>query len=136
MLLDPSTYVVDSDSSNESEDEESPFVCEVLNKYQVKIIPQSPPKFKHTDPEARKYFEENGYVVFPRLASDEEVSHAIDLFWNHLENESKKKVHLLHCIPKTIHIDLSCADTEGRCPYVDRSKRMAIVCGRIVHWPW
>ena len=61
-------------------------------KYKVPVIAAIPPKFEPTDPEALKYLDENGYVVFSAAASKDEVTRAIDLFWTHIETESKGKV--------------------------------------------
>ena len=61
-------------------------------KYKVPVIAVAPPKFEPTDPEALKYLDENGYVVFSAAAAKDEVTRAIDLFWTHVETESKGKV--------------------------------------------
>lgn len=60
----------------------------------VKTVPTDPPKFDAGDPAAAKYLEENGYVVFRNLASPEEVTHGINLFWKLIESETKGKVLL------------------------------------------
>ncbi len=80
--------------SNESEDdeEESPNILELLGKYRVTIGAHVPPKFAPNDPEAKKYLDENGYVVFKQTATPADVTKAIDLFWTHVETESKRKV--------------------------------------------
>lgn len=56
------------------------------------IVAFTPPKFEPGDPAALQYLEENGYVVYGKVASPEEVAHAIDLFWTHFETETKGKV--------------------------------------------
>jgi len=38
-----------------------------------------------------KYLEENGYVVIKGVANNDEVNHAIDLYWKHFESHSKAK---------------------------------------------
>lgn len=126
-----------SDSSEESDDNsESPFFCEVLDKYLVKIDPQSPPKYAYTDPAAKSYFDENGYVIFKKLASDDEVSHAITLFWDHLENESKKKVVLKYSMFKIMPVSIFFSDSARQRPHLDGSERMANLCWWSFHWTW
>jgi len=67
-----------------------------LNHWQVKIgdtivevKPITPVKFEFDDPKALEYFEEHGYVVFSKLATEDEAKIAIDLFWDHMEKETK-----------------------------------------------
>jgi len=55
----------------------------------VEVKPVTPVKFEPTDPKALEYFDTHGYVVFSKLASEEESKIAINLFWDHMEAETK-----------------------------------------------
>jgi len=56
----------------------------------VEVVPFTPPKFAHDDPQAYKYLEENGYVVISNVATKDEVAHGIDLFWKYMKHAHPK----------------------------------------------
>src|SRR4051812_15849385 len=70
------------------EDEEDSLLQTLSNRVPMPT-PTSPPKFNCGDPAAVKYFEENGYVIYSKAATQEEVDRSIDLFWNHVERVIK-----------------------------------------------
>jgi len=58
--------------------------------YRLQFV--EPPKFSHDDPAALDYLTENGYVVYKNMATTEELNKAVDLFWQHIERETKSTI--------------------------------------------
>eukprot|EP01116_Phalansterium_solitarium_P004776 TRINITY_DN158_c0_g1_i2.p1 TRINITY_DN158_c0_g1~~TRINITY_DN158_c0_g1_i2.p1 ORF type:complete len:356 (+),score=38.99 TRINITY_DN158_c0_g1_i2:115-1182(+) len=51
-----------------------------------------PNKFFPGDPNARAFFQENGYAVFSNVAEAHQLESAVDLFWQHLEETSNGRI--------------------------------------------
>ena len=62
-------------------------------QYKVPTVESvEPKKFKPHDPDAKKYLDEHGYVVFSEVAAQDETEKAIELFWKHMTFMTKNKV--------------------------------------------
>lgn len=52
---------------------------------QVNVTSVTPPKFDVSDPAAYQYLEDNGYVVFTKVATPEELAQGYELFWKFMQ---------------------------------------------------
>eukprot|EP01113_Clastostelium_recurvatum_P040102 TRINITY_DN6204_c0_g1_i1.p1 TRINITY_DN6204_c0_g1~~TRINITY_DN6204_c0_g1_i1.p1 ORF type:complete len:316 (-),score=24.34 TRINITY_DN6204_c0_g1_i1:164-1111(-) len=57
------------------------------------VEPVDPPvKFQVDDPKALEFLNENGFVVFTKVATNEEINHLHTLFWDNMEIESEGRI--------------------------------------------
>jgi len=84
---------------------------------QVTVVPFTPPKFEVNDPDAYKYLEENGYVVFKNVATKQELEHGYELFWKYMN----------HSFPHIKRDNISTWDNgKGKWP---KWNETGIICG-------
>lgn len=82
------TFFVDGVEYDENGQMVSNEIVEADRTFKEDFTPLAvvPPKFEANDPNASKYLEENGYVVFTHMATKEQIEEAKKLFWDHVED--------------------------------------------------